>query len=136
MSHCPACRYSHPYSDADPERLCDCVQARKMKADPKAAALAAASSDRRQFDHAKQIILEWLDANQAVDANMVRPTMQAAQIKTATIGAAFGALVIGGEIEPVERVKSTDRGTHGKDVLLYRRGPNFTSPVGARQVAS
>ena len=53
-----------------------------------------------------------------VSANSIREHLPA-WINRFAIGAAFGALIKAGALEPLATVISTDRGTHGKRVGLY-----------------
>jgi hypothetical protein len=53
-----------------------------------------------------------------VSANSIREHLPT-WINRFAIGAAFGALIKAGALEPLATVISTDRGTHGKRVGLY-----------------
>ena len=53
-----------------------------------------------------------------VSANSIREHLPA-WVNTAAIGPVFGALARAGALRRVERVVSTDKGTHGKEIGVY-----------------
>lgn len=85
--------------------------------------LALIVADPKVHAHIREVAAA-IDANcqpgDLVSANVIRPYLPA-WINTSVIGPAFGLLTRRGALEKVPtRVISTDPGTHGKDISVYR----------------
>lgn len=63
-------------------------------------------------------IAEHCRVGDRVSANSIRPHLPS-WVNRAAIGPVFGALARAGALRKVDRIVSTDEGTHGKDILCY-----------------
>lgn len=121
LTHLPLCGHCEDGWIVDevtllPVSKCPCRTAR-----PNPGPQVAADAHPQAYQAALRIIRDAASTGREFSANALRDRLNTAQVPGPVVGAAFAHLVRVGEIQQTgQRVPSTDPGTHGHRIAMYK----------------